>query len=110
MEFLQQAKFSSRQEKMQRRFVHGFERQGFFFNKKKKRKKKKKKKRRDFSWQVLSQCRKTELQWNDEGDNRSRETAAESEGALNSELVNGASVSERESFSVCRFEADAMIK
>lgn len=92
---------------MQRRFVHGFERQGFFFNKKKRERKRKKR-----SVAIsLGKCRLiAELQWNDEGDNRSRETAAESEGALNSELVNGASVSERESFSVCRFEADAMIK
>lgn len=74
---------------------------------KKKRERKRKKRSVAIS---LGKCRKTELQWNDEGDNRSRETAAESEGALNSELVNGASVSERESFSVCRFEADAMIK
>lgn len=77
---------------------------------KKKEKEKEKKEASRFLLASTSQCRKTELQWNDEGDNRSRETAAESEGALNSELVNGASVSERESFSVCRFEADAIIK
>lgn len=77
MEFLQHAKFSSRQEKTQRRFVR-FLPQEFFFNKKRKRKKKALLFLSARESQVLSQCRKTELQWNDDAANRSRETAAES--------------------------------